>query len=43
MNLKAEDTDLSEAEWMLKSWIPSVKPGDLPRRVNIREILNAVF
>lgn len=44
MNRKAYPTDLKEAEWaILKPMLPEAKPGGRPRRVNLHEILNAIF
>jgi putative transposase len=44
MNRKAYPTDLKEAEWaILKPMLPEAKPGGRPRRVDLREILNAIF
>jgi transposase len=36
-------TDLTDDEWrVLEPLIPSAKPGGRPRRVDVREILNAI-
>jgi putative transposase len=37
-------SDLSDIEWLIiQALIPAAKAGGRPRRVNIREILNAIF
>jgi transposase len=37
-------TDLSEEQWeLLNPLIPPAKPGGRPRKVNIREVINAIF
>lgn len=44
MNRKAYPTDLKDAEWeLLEPLLPKAKPGGRPRRVDLREILNAIF
>ena len=44
MNRKAYPTDLKEAEWeILRPLLPDAKAGGRPRRVDLREILNALF
>jgi putative transposase len=44
MTRLAYDTDLSDAQWeMLKPLIPAAKPGGHPRRLDMREVLNAIF
>lgn len=44
MTRLAYDTDLSDAQWeLIESHIPPAKPGGRPRRLNMREILNAIF
>lgn len=41
---KRYSSDLTTAQWLLlKSLIPDAKPGGRPRKVNIREVLNAIF
>ena len=43
MERQAYPTDLTEAEWeILGPLIPPAKPGGRPRRVDIREVLNAL-
>ena len=37
-------SDLSDAEWVLvEPLIPPAKRGGRPRKVNVREVLNAIF
>ena len=44
MNRKPYPTDLTDAEWeILKDLLPQAKPGGRPRRVDLREVLNAIF
>jgi hypothetical protein len=44
MSRKSYPSDLSETEWMLVApLIPPAKKGGCPRRVEMREILNALF
>lgn len=44
MNRKAYPTDLKDAEWeILKPLLPEAKPGGRPRKVDLREVLNAIF
>lgn len=44
MNRKTYPTDLKDTEWeILKPLLPAAKPGGRPRRVDLREILNAIF
>jgi putative transposase len=44
MSRKAYPTDLKDAEWeLLEPLLPKAKPGGRPRRVDLREILNAIF
>jgi putative transposase len=44
MNRKAYPTDLKDAEWeLLEALLPQAKPGGRPGRVDLREILNAIF
>ena len=44
MSRKAYPTDLKDAEWeILRPLLPDAKPGGRPRRVDLREILNAIF
>ncbi|QLE45846.1 transposase (plasmid) [Nostoc sp. C052] len=44
MRRKPYDTDLTEREWeIIQPLIPVAKPGGRPRKVNIREIINAIF
>ena len=42
--MKAYASDLSDAQWaILEPLIPPAKPGDRPRSVNMRQILNGIF
>jgi transposase len=42
--MKPYASDLSDAQWaILEPLIPPAKPGGRPRRVNMRQILNAIF
>src|SRR5512137_2983481 len=44
MNRKPYPTDLTDAEWeILKDLLPQAKPGGRRRRVDLREVLNAIF
>ena len=44
MSRKAYPSDLTEAEWqLLEPLIPSEKPGGKHRKVDMREIVNAIF
>src|SRR5882672_5952285 len=44
MTRKAYPTDLTDEEWaILKELLPDAKPGGRPRRVDLREVLNAIF
>jgi len=44
MNRPTYYSDLSDLEWAkLEREVPAGKPGGHPRRVNIREVLNAIF
>jgi putative transposase len=44
MKRKRYPTDLTDAEWtILDPLIPSSKPGGRPRKVDMREIMNAIF
>jgi len=44
MNRKAYPTDLTDKEGeILKALLPEAKPGGRPRRVELREILKAIF
>lgn len=44
MNRKLYPTDLKDAEWeLLQPLLPEAKQGGRPRRVELREILNAIF
>lgn len=44
MTRKAYDSDVSDAAWaILEPHIPKAKAGGRPRRVDIREIVNAIF
>ena len=37
-------TDLTDAQWaILEPLIPPAKPGGRPRRMEMREIVNAIF
>ncbi len=37
-------TDLTDAKWkLIERLIPPPKPGGRPRKVNIREVINAIF
>ena len=41
---KRYDTDLTDKEWaIIAPLIPKAKPGGRPRKVDIREVINAVF
>jgi len=41
---KPYPTDLSDEQWQLiQPLLPPAKPGGRPRRVNPREIINAIF
>jgi putative transposase len=43
MTRKAYPTDLKDTEWeLLKPLLPDAKPGGRPRRVDWRDILNAI-
>ena len=44
MSRKIYPSDLCEIEWLIVApLIPAAKPGGCPRRMDIREILNAIF
>jgi putative transposase len=44
MKRKQYTSDLSDAEWaILEPLIPPAKRGGRPRRVNMREVVNAIF
>lgn len=44
MNRKTYPTDLKDTEWeILKPLLPDAKAGGRPHRVDLREILNAIF
>ncbi len=44
MDRKAYPSDLTDTEWLIfESLIPPAKPGGRCRKVNIREVLNAIF
>ena len=44
MSRKMYPHDLCDMEWLiLAPLIPATKPGGCPRRVDIREILNAIL
>jgi transposase len=44
MDRTAYPSDLSDAQWkLLEPWIPPAKPGGRPRRVDMREVLNAIL
>lgn len=44
MAWKRYPSDLGDAEWaLLQSLLPPEKPGGRPRRVDLREVLNAIF
>ncbi len=37
-------TDLTDSQWhLIQDLIPAAKPGGRPRRLNIRQVLNAIF
>ncbi len=37
-------SDLSDAQWrILEPLLPPAKPGGRPRKVNLREVVNAIF
>lgn len=41
---KRYDTDLTDKEWaIIAPLIPPAKPGGRPRKVDIREVINAIF
>ena len=41
---KAYDSDVSDEVWaILEAYIPAVKAGGRPRRVEMREIMNGIF
>ena len=44
MSQRIYPSDLSDEEWaVLEPMIPAAKPGGYPRRVDMRQILNALF
>jgi putative transposase len=44
MNTKRYASDLEDREWaILEPLIPPAKPGGKPRRINMREVVNAIF
>jgi len=44
MNRTPYPSDLTDEQWnRLEPLIPAAKPGGRPRRVNIREVLNAIL
>src|SRR3712207_6611413 len=44
MKKKRYPSDLTDGEWKhIKGLIPKAKPGGRPRRLNMREVLNAIF
>ena len=44
MSRKSYPTDLTDAQWeVLRQLLPPAKPGGRPRRVDLREVLNAIF
>src|SRR6185437_13656433 len=44
MSQRIYPSDLSDEEWaVLEPMIPAAKPGGHPRRVDMRQILNALF
>jgi transposase len=44
MEGKRYPSDLTDQEWeILESLLPPPKPGGRPRRVNLREVMNAIF
>ncbi len=44
MDTKRYASDLSDREWeLLEPLLPVAKPGGRPRRVNLREVVNAIF
>jgi putative transposase len=44
MTRKAYPTDLTDEEWeILKELLPDAKPGGRRRRVDLRDVLNAIF
>jgi putative transposase len=44
MGRTAYPSDLSEAQWaVLAPLIPPARPGGRPRKVNVREVINAIF
>ena len=37
-------TDLSQEQWdLIEPWIPEAKPGGRPRKVDMREVINAIL
>lgn len=44
MDRKTYPSDMTDAEWLiLEPLIPPAKPGGRPRKVSMREVLNAIF
>jgi putative transposase len=44
MNRKRYPSDLTDAQWLLlQPLLPAAKPGGRPRKVELREVLNAIF
>jgi len=44
MNRQPYPSDLSDKEWaILAPWIPAAKAGGRPRRIDMREVVNAIF
>lgn len=44
MDRKPYPTDLTDKEWkLLEPLIPPPKPGSRPRRMDMREVVNAIF
>src|SRR5262245_9070277 len=44
MSNKRYDSDLTDEEWaIMEPFITAAKPGGRPRRMNIREVVNAIF
>ena len=37
-------SDITDEQWeLLRGFIPAAKPGGRPRKVDLREIVNAIF
>ena len=41
---KSYMSDITDEQWeLLKGFIPAAKPGGRPRKVEVREVVNAIF